>query len=167
MGRVGFPVLLAVLGCLLLVAPARAATGGGVYDVTGVALAPSATETTMVGVGNGSAKALWHAVVEHSALADGGTVTGGSLVLAAAGDDSVTILRARFADGVIALVSEAPGCGTRVFSLTGSLADVTVNGEPTATGAGTYALEVTVRRAMLFGRCVVYARTVRGTLNLG
>ena len=44
---------------------------------------------------------------------------------------------------------------------------MTAGGAPTPTGAGTYALRLTVRRATLFGRCVTYARTVQGTFDLG
>ena len=64
-------------------------------------------------------------------------------------------------------MSEAPGCGERVFSLAGGLADVTADGAPTAGGTGAYALRLTLRRAAVFGRCVTYARIVQGTFDLG
>jgi hypothetical protein len=168
MDWLGRTALGLVLMALLAPTAAAHASVEGDYSVVGVAAARSATDTVLAGAawGPDHGGALWRAEIQHDALGDGAAVTGGTLTMATIdADRTLSRVHADVGAGRVSLVSETAGCGPRVFALDGELANVTVDDEAATDGA--YALRVTLRRVMILGRCVVYARTVAGTLTFG
>jgi hypothetical protein len=159
------PRTLALLVSVAAVAglvPGAAAAASDSYAVTGLETAATSTQGTFVGRGAGSSgdRAVWRAVVIHqslssSCLAAGCPITGGTLKLAT---DRFEVVSGTFTSGAVTLASEAPGCGTQVFSVAGTLA--------TTGGAGTFTVSLTHYRALIFGQCTAFAATVAGSVSI-
>jgi hypothetical protein len=59
--------------------------------------------------------------------------------------------------------SSVSACGTQVFQVSGTLAELK---RDALSGNGTLQVYLTHQRRMIWGRCVIYAATVKGSLRL-
>lgn len=148
---------LLVLLLAALSAPSALGVSGPVA-LHGVEVGATPTVGTFAGTGGG--KTAWTAVVRHTRIEHGrATIRGGSFRLvttrASGGRRSV---RGTFTGGTVSLISQAPGCGTQVYSVRGRLA--------LAAGTGSMTVRLTHHRKRVFGQCVAYAATVKGTARL-
>jgi len=139
------------------------------YSIEGVEIAATSTQGTFVGTGTGDRgdEAVWQAVVNHKKLspgcessASGCAITGGTFSLA---NQDVETINGTFSSGSITLVSEAPGCGLQVFSVVGTLTDVTT--PTTANGTGNFIVTLTHFRALYLGRCTTFFAKVSGSVS--
>ena len=162
--------VIVVLVLALATLPAVAAASlSDSYSIEGVESAATSIEGTFVGTGAGAGgdEAVWQAVVVHQVLApscyhtaQGCAITGGTFLLV---NQDVEAVNGGFASGSIKLISQAPGCGIQVFSVVGTLIDVTT---PTTTGGiGTFAVTLTHFRARFFGRCTTLFAKVSGSVS--
>src|SRR5262249_44068496 len=139
------------------------------YSIEGIETAATSLQGTFVGTGTGTSgdEAVWQAIVGHEVLtpscylsSQGCLITGGTFSLV---NQDVEAVNGAFASGSITLISQARGCGIQVFSVVGTLADVTT---PTTTGgAGTFAVTLTHFRALYFGRCTTFFAKVSGSVS--
>jgi hypothetical protein len=150
-------------GAVSVAASAAAATT--YFDaVKGVEVAATSTRGTFVGTATGSLPGQWSATVDHTPLAPGATITGGSLYIAASPDGTLTLVTGTFTGGNVAVINPGSGCTNQQFAINGVLGNVgTWFG---GTGTGTFAGTLTHYRISVFGRCVTYSASVTGSVTL-
>jgi hypothetical protein len=140
------------------------------YGLAGVEVRASSSEGTFVG---GAAESrlsgmVWKAVVRHTPLtrkADSpALITGGSVTLHVPTQNPAFEESRSFNDGTITYAadrSSGASCGAQVFRVNATL-DATNAGEE----SGALQVFLTHHRRLVFGRCLTYAATVRGSLRL-
>jgi hypothetical protein len=145
----------------LLVTGVGAAAISPAYNVAGIEVAVTPTQGTFIGSGTGSGgdKLVWKAIVDHTGLSPNATITGGSFAAISHGD-GLSTLTGTFTGGTVTLVEPGLPCGNQVYDVDGTL-DL-ASGD--AVGTGTFDVQLTHHRISLFGRCITFAATVRGTL---
>jgi hypothetical protein len=161
-----------VVGALAAtVAAAVAAPGVGAatrfstkYSVRGIETSiPTNNTSTFGGAATGSSGdlALWKASVVHQGLSNcpfgsgtGCAITGGTFSLRSPGGT----VAGTFVGGKVTPVSQGTPCGNQVFGVTGTLA--------TNHGSGTFAATLTHYRTALFGSCITYFATIKGSVAL-
>ena len=158
--------LAAAVAAAVAVPGVGAATGvSPKYAVTGIETSiPTNNTSTFAGtaLGSGGDAALWKASVVHQGLSNCpfGTstscaITGGTFALHSSAGGT---LAGTFASGKVTPISQQAGCGKQVFGVTGSLA--------TNQGPATFAATLTHYRISLFGTCVPYFATIKGSVTL-
>jgi hypothetical protein len=162
-------VLLAVVVTFSLSTVAAAELSES-YTVEGVEIAATSTQGTFVGSGKGTTNgddAVWQAIVGHEVLepkcySNGGcAITGGTFSLV---NENVEAVSGTFAaGGSITLHNQAPGCGIQVFSVDGTLTNVTTL--TTTGGTGTFTATLTHFRTRFLGRCTTVFAKVSGTVT--
>ena len=150
--------------------PTVAAALSPSYFIEGVEIAATSREGTFVGTGTGDPggdEAVWQAVVDHEKLssrcessASGCVITGGTFSLV---NQDVEAIDGTFSSGSIKLDSEAPGCGIQVFSVFGTLTDMTTAGA--TGGTGSFSVTLTHFRALYLGRCTTFFAKVSGNVS--
>jgi len=139
------------------------------YLLAGIEARASSTIGTFVG---GAADPqldgmLWKAVVRHDPLSRTGTpslITGGSVTLHVASATRFSTQSRSFTAGTIAYaadLSSQSACGRQVFRVKATLAPTNEAGD-----SGSLNVYLTHHRRSLFGQCITYAATVRGSLNV-
>lgn len=140
--------MAAVLG-----AAAGTASAAASYpdSVVGAEL-PTATSTrgTFVGVATGALPGRWRVQIEHAPLASGSTVavTGGSFSFRGLDGRAFS---GRVTGGSVTVQSRGVGCTDQRYAVDAQFA------------AGWFQGMLTHHRRLLFGRCLIYAATVRGS----
>jgi hypothetical protein len=128
--------------------------------VRGVEIIPLHTEGTFTGYSTGALPGDWVAVVRHTPLSPGATITGGTLTIATKQHDAVRTLSGRFDSGTITNTNPGTGCANQTYSVVG---DVThFDGNRT----GRFAVTLTHYRHAFLGACVSYFATTSGTLTI-
>jgi hypothetical protein len=135
------------------------------YAVSGIETALPTNNTSTFGgsaLGSRGDVAFWKANVVHQSLAHcpfgSGTscaITGGTFALTSAKGGT---LAGSFVSGRVTPVSQATPCGKQVFGVTGSVA--------AKQGPATFAATLTHYRKSLFGKCVIYFATIKGSVQL-
>jgi hypothetical protein len=118
------------------------------------------------GLGNAGDAALWNATVRHDPLGSTPThVTGGSVELETSNANGhVDSVEGTLANGgTITTISSGPNCTNQQFLVNGTLENVTTNS--TSGGSGTFTVTLTHYRFSLFGHCVIYRASVRGSVS--
>lgn len=140
------------------------------YSLEGVEIAATSTQGTFVGTGTGTNgdEAVWQAIVEHQPLSPGCSSSTFGCAIRAGGtfslvNQDVEAVDGTFASGSITLITQAPGCGIQVFSVVGTLTDVTTL--TTTGGVGTFAVTLTHFRAQFLGRCTTFFAKVSGSVS--
>jgi hypothetical protein len=159
-------VLAVAAAMVMIVAVPGVATAAPGYSVAvhGVEYSYSATLGRFAGTASGELPGLWNATVEHTPLSPHATITGGQLRLELTGPGDGGTVRGAFQSGTIRRTDGGTGCTNEVFEVSGALHDVTGLGE--AARAGSFTVTLTHLNKQLFGRCVSYGATVRGTLSV-
>jgi hypothetical protein len=161
--RLALPFGAAVL--LLIGAVADAAT---TYSdaISGFEYWATSTDGYFTGTASGDLPGSFTTHVVHSPLTTTpATITGGSFTLYTAIAGSATTVSGTFASGTVAQIDQnTHGCRDQHFAVTGTLANVGVDG--TGTGTGTFAATLTHYRTRINGECVTYFATITGSVSL-
>jgi len=117
------------------------------------------------GVGNAGDRALWNATVEHDPLGSIPTnITGGAVELATANANGhLDSVRGTLASGSITTLNSGPNCTNQQYLVNGTLENVATSS--TSGGSGTFTVTLTHYRFSLFGHCVIYRASVRGSVS--
>jgi hypothetical protein len=130
------------------------------YAVSGAEYAATTTVGSFAGVALASDDyGVWQAVVVHNPLPTttgaSTAITGGTFSL----EGRVRDLAGGFTGGSVTLTSDS-ACARQTFSVDGQLT-LTAGG----TGTADFAAQLTHYRIYLFGRCITYGATVKGTVT--
>jgi hypothetical protein len=127
----------------------------------------AATSTTgrFVGAASGSALGTWYAEVVHDPLGGGvgaqvAIRSGGSFGMALHQAEPAYVVSGQFSGGTITVIHAGDHCTNQVYTVDGSLRNVSV------TGTGQFVATLTHHRRSVLGRCWLYAATVGGTVTL-
>ena len=160
-------LLVAALG--LLVAPATAAAAQTYSDtVSGYEYAFTSTDGKFAGSASGALPGAWNADVQHTPLCLSCTptasVTGGSFSLATTHTGFPALVSGSFVGGTVQVRNVGSNCSNQTFAVNGILGNV--GWWSSGGGSGTFAATLTHYRHSVFGRCVTYGASIRGTLSL-
>ena len=165
--RLAAAVLVASL-VVVVVVPASAVAGTKTYTftVSGTEVAATSTTGRFVGAASGSALGAWYAEVVHDPLGArvGARVnirSGGSFGMALAQAEPAYVVSGQFSGGTITVINPGAHCTDQVYTVDGSLQNVSV------TGTGQFVATLTHYRRLVLGRCWLSAATVAGTVTLG
>ena len=161
-------ILLAATLALLVAAPTAVAAQSYSDTVSGYEYAFTSTDGKFAGNASGSLPGAWNADVQHTKLCPSctptATITGGSFELATTHNGAPALVSGDFVGGTVQVTNRGAGCTNQTFRVNGILGNV---GWWTAgSGSGTFNVTLTHYRHSIFGRCVSYAASVRGTLSL-
>lgn len=163
-------VLLVSVGVLALVSPAAASATQAYSDtIRGQEYFFTSTDGRFAGGASGDLAGAWNANVRHTKLCLSCTptakITGGSFQVAASVDSIQTLVTGNIAAGSIHVLDRGAGCTNQTFSIRSHLSAV---GPSASDGSGTGVLSATLthHRRSVFGRCVIYDASVKGTLDL-
>ena len=158
--------LALALGVAVPGAAARTSVSSS-YTIAGVETSiPTNNTSTFAGAALGSSgdAALWKASVVHQALSNcpfgsgaSCAITGGTFALASS--DGSTLAGTFNPGGTVTPISQQTPCGNQKFAVSGSLT--------TTSGPATFAATLTHFRASLFGACITYFATIKGSVTLG
>ena len=156
----------AVAAVAIAVLPATAAAQTTYNDqIVGAEIAATSTQGTFVGRARGDLPGAWKAVVQHTPLSPGGTITGGSFSLWTLFGGAPARVRGNVSGGTITQTNAGAGCTNQTYDVTGTLANVSV--ASVSNGTGSFAVVLThYRAAFPFFGCVTYSASVAGTLSL-
>ena len=154
---------------LSLCPPASAEPASTSFTVGGYEYAFTSTVGSFAGSGSGNAgeTAVWNATVDHDPLGSMPTyIDGGSVALATASPsghlDYVTGTLAHHGGAITRLNSDS-GCTNQQYLVKGALKEVATS--TTSGGSGTFSVTLTHYRYSLFGYCVIYKATVKGSVS--
>ena len=164
--RIAVAVLAASLVVLVLVpATAGAATKTYRFSISGTEVSATSTTGRFVGAASGSALGTWYAEVVHVPLGGGvgarvAIQSGGSFGMALAQAEPAYVVSGQFSGGTITVKDPGAHCTNQVYTVNGSLRNVSV------AGTGQFVATLTHHRRSVLGRCWLYAATVGGTVTL-
>lgn len=155
----------ALLGMSLAVLPnaAAAQTTTYTYRVAGTEVYASSATGVFVGIATDSAPDTWWTEVDHEPLGPDPNprhITGGSFVLVQT--SPAHVVTGHFSGGTIEQIDPRPGCTDQVYRVHGPTT-VSAGGR---TGFGMVDVDLTHHRKSIFGRCLIYAATVTGDLEV-
>jgi hypothetical protein len=159
---------LAAAAALILPSAAAAAPASTSFHVVGYEYAFTQTVGSFAGTATGNAGDVgaWNATVQHDPLGSSPTyVDGGIFQLATAsraGDDAVTGTL-DYHDGRITTLNPGAGCTNQQFLVRDTISNVST--QTTNGGTGSLSVVLTHYRFSIFGRCVIYAARVAGTVS--
>jgi hypothetical protein len=160
--RIAAAVLLASLVVLVLVpATAVAETKTYTFNISGTEVSATSTTGRFVGTASGSALGTWYAEVIHGPLGGRANIRpGGSFGMALHQAEPAYVVSGQFSGGTITVNNPGRNCTNQVYTVNGSLRNVSV------TGTGHVLATLTHHRRSVLGRCWLYAATVSGTVTL-
>jgi hypothetical protein len=160
-------IAAAVLVVLVVLVPASAVAGTKTsrFNVSGTEVSASSTMGRFVGAVSGSALGAWYAEVVHDPLGGGvgarvNIRSGGSFGMALAQAEPAYVVSGQFSGGTITVKDPGAHCTDQVYTVNGSLQNVSVP------GAGQFVATLTHHRRSVLGRCWLYAATTVGTVTL-
>lgn len=144
-----------------------------VYMLAGAETRATSVVGTFVGGAMGSQPGgmLWKAVVQHTPLTrkaeSPALITGGGETLKVWSGERFSEATRSFTGGTIAYAgdrSSSSACGQQVFRVNATLAGT--KADEVAGDGGLLHVYLTHHRKSIFGRCITYAASVRGSLRL-
>ena len=162
--RIAAAVLVASL-VVVVPATAEARTKTYRFKVSGTEVSATSTTGRFVGTASGSALGAWYAEVVHDPLGGGVGArvdirSGGSFGMALHQAEPAHVVSGQFSGGTITVINPGSHCTDQVYTVDGSLQNVSV------TGTGQFVATLTHHRRSVLGRCWLYAATVGGTVTL-
>lgn len=162
--RIAAAVLVASL-VVLVPATAEARTKTYRFTISGTEVSATSTTGRFAGAASGSALGGWYAEVVHDPLgarvgARVGIRSGGSFGMALAQAEPAYVVSGQFSRGTITVKDPGAHCTDQVYTVDGSLRNVSV------TGTGHFVATLTHHRRSVLGRCWLYAATIGGTVTL-
>jgi hypothetical protein len=160
--RIAAAVLVASLVVLVpATAVASAATKTSRFNISGTEVSATSTTGRFVGTASGSALGTWYAEVIHDPLGARANIRpGGSFGMALHQAEPAYLVSGQFSGGTITVNNPGRNCTNQVYTVNGSLRNVSV------TGTGHVLATLTHHRRSVLGRCWLYAATVSGTVTL-
>jgi hypothetical protein len=135
------------------------------YALRGYEVFYSPTMAVFAGTSSdaGADLSAWYAPIEHSVVINpSGTITGGYATLYR--PDGVR-LSGQFSGGTVVLLDPGANCTTEYHAVDGDLVDVS-RSDGSAMGSGVFSATLVHHRAWIFGRCLSYAASVEGSIEL-
>ena len=162
--RIAAAVLVASLVVLVPVT-AGAATKTYSFSISGTEVSATSTTGRFVGTASGGALGTWYAEVVHDPLGGPANTqvnlrSGGSFGMALPQAEPAYVVSGQFSGGTITVNNPGAHCTNQVYTVNGSLRNVSV------TGTGHFVATLTHHRRSVLGRCWLYAATVGGTVTL-
>ena len=161
-------IFLVAALALLVAAPAAVAAQTYSDTISGYEYAFTSTEGRFAGSASGSLPGAWNADVHHTPLCrtctPTATITGGSFSLATTRNGLTALVWGSFVGGTVQLMNRGANCTNETFAVNGILGRV--GWWTSGSGSGTFSATLTHYRRLVFGRCVTYGASVRGTLSL-
>ena len=162
--RIAAAVLVASL-LVLVPATAGAATQTSSFSISGTEVSATSTTGRFVGTASGSTLGTWYAEVTHDPLSGPANTQvnirpGGSFGMALGQAEPAYVVSGQFSGGTITVKDPGAHCTNQVYTVDGSLRNVSV------TGTGQFVATLTHHRRSVLGRCWLYAATVGGTVTL-
>jgi hypothetical protein len=102
--------------------------------------------------------------VDHTPLGTSATITGGDFHLATHLHGTLTAVTGHFTGGTVTQLSGFTGCANQRYGVNGVLGDMGFGSA--RSGTGTFVATLTHHRTEVFGHCVTYSASVRGSLSL-
>jgi hypothetical protein len=162
-------IILLVAALALLVVPATAAAAQTYSDtISGHEYAFTSTDGRFAGIASGALPGTWNADVQHTPLClsctPTATITGGSFSLATTHNGFPALVSGAFVGGMVQVMNVGSHCTNQTFAVDGILGNV--GWWSRGSGSGTFMATLTHYRHSVFGRCLTYGASVRGTLSL-
>jgi hypothetical protein len=162
-------IILLAAALSLLAVPATAAAAQTYSDtISGYEYAFTSTDGKFAGTASGALPGTWNADVRHTALCLSCTptaaITGGSFSLVTAHNGLPALVSGAFVGGTVQVTNAGAGCTDQTFAVNGLLGHV--GWWSAGSGTGTFRVTLTHYRHSIFGSCVTYGASVRGTLSL-
>jgi len=133
-------------------------------SVSGLEYAAAPAQGRFAGIAAGALPGAWSVTVDHTPLGTSAAITGGDFHLATRLAGTLTAVTGEFTAGTVRQLSGFTGCADQRFAVHGVLGKVGSG----AAGRGTSTLEATLThyRTAIFGLCLTYSASVRGSLSL-
>jgi hypothetical protein len=162
-------IILLVAALALLVSPATAAAAQTYSDtISGYEYAFTSTDGKFAGTASGPLPGSWNADVQHTPLClsctPTATISGGSFSLATTHNGFPALISGAFVGGTVQVTNVGSNCSNQTFAVDGILGKV--GWWSSGSGSGTFMATLTHYRHSVFGICVTYGASVRGTLSL-
>lgn len=156
------PILAAMA---LVISPAAAIAAPAPSDsVSGLEYAATSAQGRFVGIASGALPGAWSVTVDHTPLSASAAITGGDFHLATRLDGTLTAVTGDFTAGTVRQLSGFTGCVDQRYAVHGILDKV--GSGAARRGTGTFTAMLTHYRTTIFGRCLTYSASVRGSLSL-
>jgi hypothetical protein len=158
-----------VAAALMLSSGASSAPTSTSFTIVGYEYAFTSTVGSFAGTGAGDAaeRAAWNATVDHERLASTPTyINGGSFAMATLSENRhLDYVTGTFAyhGGTIMTLNPGSSCTNQQYLVRGILEDVATTS--TSDGSAAFVVTLTHHRYPLFGHCVIYKASVRGTVS--
>lgn len=158
--------LLSVLAFGIALWAAATATAAQTYNdtISGHEYYFTSTEGRFAGTASGALPGYWGVRVQHTPLClsctPTATITGGSFSLAT----NSGLVSGTFTGGTVQVTNPGANCTNQTFTVKGVLGGV--GWWSGGSGTGLFSATLTHYRHRIFGSCVSYAASVKGTLSL-
>jgi len=133
-------------------------------SVSGLEYAAASTQGRFVGIASGALPGAWSVTVDHTPLGTSAAITGGDFHLATRLHGTLTAVTGDFTAGTVRQLSGFTGCVDQRFAVHGVLDKV--GSGAARRGTGTLDATLTHYRITIFGQCLTYSASVRGSLSL-
>ena len=155
-----------VAAAALVISPAAAtaATTTSSDSVSGLEYAATSAQGRFVGIASGALPGAWSVTVNHTPLGTSAAITGGDFHLVTRLGGTLTAVTGDFTTGTVRQLSGFTGCVNQRYAVHGVLDDV--GSGAARRGTGTLDATLTHYRATIFGHCLTYSASVRGSLSL-
>jgi hypothetical protein len=154
-----------VAAAALFISPAAAVAAPASADsVSGLEYAATSAQGRFVGIASGALPGAWSVTVDHTPLGASAAITGGEFHLATRQHGTLTAVTGEFTAGTVRQLSGFTGCASQRYAVHGVLGDV--GSGAVRRGTGTLDATLTHYRTKIFGQCLTYAASVRGSLSL-
>jgi len=133
-------------------------------NVAGIEVYATSTEGVFSGTAGGPLPGLWSASVLHTPL--GGTPQQATIVGGVFGlGTGLELVTGAFTGGKVVQTGGLTGCTNQTYTVNGTLSNVGVYGQA-HTGTGGFLAVLTHYRYSVFGACVTYGASIKGTVSL-
>ena len=154
-----------VAAAALFISPAAAIAASASSDsVSGLEYVATSAQGRFVGIASGALPGAWSVTVDHTPLGTSAVITGGDFRLATRRGGTLTVVTGGFTAGTVRQLSGFTGCVDQRYAVHGVLGDVGAGAA--RRGTGTLNATLTHYRTRIFGQCLTYAASVRGSLSL-
>ena len=154
-----------VAAAALVISPAAAIAAPAPSDsVSGLEYAATSAQGRFVGIASGALPGAWSVTVDHTPLGTSAVITGGDFRLATRRGGTLTVVTGGFTAGTVRQLSGFTGCVDQRYAVHGVLGDVGAGAA--RRGTGTLNATLTHYRTRIFGQCLTYSASVRGSLSL-
>jgi hypothetical protein len=154
-----------VAAAALVTSPAAAVAAPASSDsVSGLEYAAASAQGRFAGIASGALPGAWSVTVDHTPLGTSAAITGGDFHLATRRGGTLTVVTGDFTAGTVRQLSGFTGCASQRYAVHGVLGNVGAGAA--RRGTGTLDATLTHYRTTIFGLCLTYSASVRGSLSL-